>query len=269
MTETPYLDSPYERVFEATIERVASGDRAGKPRVVLDRTLFYPEGGGQPNDTGTLEVAGDDEGDGNEWRVTDVQKKDTVYHALEPADGDRSDATVEPPEPGATVTGRIDWDRRYAHMKYHTAQHLLSALLLTEYDAPTTGNQLYVDRARIDCEYDRFTEDDFADVEAWMNERIDEGLPVRWYEMDREKAEAELDPERTRIHLLPDSIGEVRIVEIAATAEASPPSGDAAPLDRTACAGTHVENTGELGEFEVTGRETKGSDEERLKFRLR
>ena len=82
MTETPYLDSPYERVFEATVERVASGDRAGNPRVVLDRTLFYPEGGGQPNDTGTLELAGDDEGDGNEWRVTDVQKKDTIYHAF-------------------------------------------------------------------------------------------------------------------------------------------------------------------------------------------
>jgi misacylated tRNA(Ala) deacylase len=266
MTETPYLDLPYERVFEATAQRVASGGERAARRVVLDRTLFYPEGGGQPSDTGTLELA-DDETDASEWRVTDVQKKDTIYHALEPADGDRGDG-LEPLEEGATVTGRLDWDRRYAHMKYHTAQHLLSALLLTEYDAPTTGNQLYDDRARIDCEYDRFTEEDFADVEAWMNARIDDGLPVRWYEMDRERAEAELDPERTRIHLLPDSISEVRIVEIAATPEDSSASDTLEPLDQTACAGTHVENTDELGEFEVTGRETKGSDEERLKFRL-
>ncbi|WP_231183182.1 alanyl-tRNA editing protein [Haladaptatus sp. DYF46] len=233
MTEALYLDATDEREFEATVERVA-GDR-----VVLDRTLFYPEGGGQPYDTGVLEF--EDE----TWNVTDVQKKDTVYHAL--------DGT--PPEEGTTVTGRIDWDRRYAHMRYHTAQHLLSAVLLEEYDAETTGNQLYADRARIDCGYERFTDEEFGHIESAMNDRIDAGLAVSWYEMDRDNAESSLDPERTRIHLLPESIREIRIVEIEGT-------------DRTACAGTHVERTDELGEFRITGRETKGSDEERLKFVL-
>ncbi|WP_158057552.1 alanyl-tRNA editing protein [Halorussus halophilus] len=259
MTETPYLGSPDVREFEATVERVA-GDR-----VVLDRTFFYPEGGGQPNDTGTLAVASDDgEGDGDdeddhEWQVVDVQKKDTIYHTLEPVD----DSTVDsnPPAEGTRVVGHLDWDRRHAHMRYHTAQHLLSAILLEEYDANTTGNQLYADRARIDCGYDRFTDEEFDAIEARMNEYVAAGLPVRWYEMDRETAEAELDPERTRIHLLPDSITEIRIVEIAS------PDGDGI-LDRTACAGTHVESTDEIGTFEITGRETKGSDEERLKFRL-
>ncbi|WP_458204978.1 alanyl-tRNA editing protein AlaXM [Haladaptatus sp. NG-SE-30] len=233
MTEPLYLDATYDQEFEATVERVA-GDR-----VVLDRTLFYPEGGGQPADTGEI-AAGD-----QTWGVTDVQKKDTIYHTV--------DGT--PPEAGTVVTGRIDWNRRYAHMRYHTAQHLLSAVLLEEFDAQTTGNQLYTDRARIDCAYERFTDEKFDYIESIMNERIEEGLPVSWYEMDREEAEATLDPERTRIHLLPESIREIRIVEVD-------------DYDRTACAGTHVENTDEIGQFRLTGRETKGSDEERLKFVL-
>ena len=237
MTEPRYLADSTVRTFEATVERALDD------RVVLDRTHFYPEGGGQPADHGTLRA------DGDEWEVRDVQKKDTVYHHLS---GDR-------PAEGTTVTGELDWDRRYAHMRYHTAQHLLSALLLTEYDAATTGNQLYADRARIDVAHDRFGDDDLDAVETRINGLIDRAMAVRWYEMDRERAEAELDTDRTRIDLLPDSITELRIVEIG-------PEDD--PYDRTACAGTHVQNTEELGEFEVTGRETKGSEEERVSFVL-
>jgi misacylated tRNA(Ala) deacylase len=233
MTHALYLDSTSDRRFEAEITRVADD------RVVLDRTLFYPTGGGQPADTGILSA------NGETWDVTDVTKKDTIYHTV----------SGEPPAEGTTVTGELDWDRRHAHMRYHTAQHLLSAILLDDYDAQTTGNQLYDDRARIDCGYDRFTDDDFEDIEARMNDLIDDAIPVEWYTMDRETAEAELDPERTRIHLLPDSITEIRIVEIE-------------DVDRTACAGTHVASTGEIGRFSITGRETKGSDEERLKFVL-
>ncbi len=233
MTEPLYLDLSDKCEFEATVERVADDS------IVLDRTLFYPEGGGQPPDEGTLSA------DGRTWRVTDVQKRDTIYHAV---DGD-------PPAAGTAVSGELDWDRRRAHMRYHTAQHLLSALLLVEYDAETTGNQLYADRARIDCAYDRFTETDLADITARMNELIERSIPVEWYGLDRDVAEERLDPDRTRIHLLPDSITEVRIVEIG-------------EYDRTACAGTHVSNTAEIGRFEATGRETKGPEEERLSFAL-
>jgi misacylated tRNA(Ala) deacylase len=233
MTRPLYLDSTAQESFEAEITRVA-GDR-----VVLDRTCFYPTGGGQPHDTGTLAA------DGAEWTVTDVRKKDTIYHTV----------AGDPPEAGTTVEGILDWDRRHAHMRYHTAQHLLSAVLLSDFDAETTGNQLYADRARIDCAYDRFTDGDFEAIETRINDLIDDGLSVEWTTWDRETAEAELDPERTRIHLLPDSITEVRIVEIDG-------------VDRTACAGTHVASTDEIGRFQITGRETKGSDEERLKFEL-
>ncbi|WP_224447397.1 alanyl-tRNA editing protein [Haloprofundus salilacus] len=252
MTELLYLDDTDVREFEATVERVLD-DRA-----VLDRTAFYPTGGGQPNDTGTLRLAGvdagndaqDDAGAASEtWTVTDVSKKDTVYHTL----------SGTPPEEGATVTGRLDWERRYSHMRYHTAQHLLSALLLSEYDAETTGNQLYANRAYLDCAYERFDETDLADIETRMNDLVDDAMDVRWYVMDREEAEASLDPERTRLSLLPDSITEIRLVEIG-------PEDD--PYDRTACAGTHVDNTDELGTVEMTGRETKGGEKERVKFRL-
>lgn len=236
MTEQAYLEDSTVREFEATVERAVDD------RIVLDRTHFYPEGGGQPPDHGRLETSADD------WTVTDVQKQDTVYHHL---DG-------EPPATGTTVSAELDWDRRSAHMRYHTAQHLLSAVLLDDFDAPTVGNQLYADRARIDVEHDRFTETDLADIETRMNDLIDAGLPVAWYTMDREDAESTLDPARTRIELLPASITELRIVEI----------GDDDVFDRTACAGTHVGRTDEIGAFLTTGRESRGSDAERLRFRL-
>ncbi|EJN60453.1 alanyl-tRNA editing protein [Halogranum rubrum] len=248
MTDALYLDDTAAKTFEATVERVA-GDR-----IVLDQTCFYPTGGGQPHDTGRL-VAADDGGEkgddgGDEWTVTDVQKKDTIYHTV----GD------DTPTAGSTVTGHVDWERRFAHMRYHTAQHLLSAFLLDEYDAETTGNQLYDDHAHLDCAYDRFADDDLDDIETGLNDLVDDALPVQWYELTRDEAESTLDPERTRIHLLPDSITEIRIVEIG-------PESD--PYDRTACAGTHVSDTADIGTVDVTGRKTQGSEHERIHFTLR
>ncbi len=260
MTEATYLERSNRRTFDAEVTRRLDD------RVVLDRTAFYPEGGGQPADHGQLRLVDD----GRTWRVVDVQKRDTIYHHLAPA-GASDDEPVDPPAEGTTVEGEVDWDRRHAHMRYHTAQHLLSAVLLEAFDARTTGNQLYADRARIDCEYDRFTDDDLDRIERRMTELTDAALPVRWYGMDRERAESELDTDRTRIDLLPDSIRELRIVEIGGDGPAGAVDvGDAAadPFDRTACAGTHVESTADCGRVTVTGRETKGSDEERLSFEL-
>ncbi|MFP8888911.1 alanyl-tRNA editing protein [Natrialbaceae archaeon A-CW2] len=249
MTEPLYLEETNRRSFEATVERVLDDGR-----VVLDRTGFYPAGGGQPADQGTIQLDTDVAAEGAlEWSVVDVQKRDTIYHELE------GTPPLDELEPGTTVVGTLDWDRRYAHMRYHTAQHLLSAHLLEAYDAPTTGNQLYAERARLDCRYDRFDGTDLEAIEAAVNERIDEDLPVRWYELDRAVAESQLDVERTRLDLLPDSITELRIVEI---------GDEDAPYDRVACAGTHAESTGELSGIEITGRETAGSGEERIRFRL-
>ncbi|OYR38840.1 alanyl-tRNA editing protein [Halorubrum sp. Ib24] len=268
MTEELYLADDTVTTFEATVER------ALEDRVVLDRTHFYPTGGGQPHDTGTLRLADGERDD--RWRVVDVRKKDTIYHTLAPAAeaGDGGGAATDgdapsPPEPGTAVVGEVDAARRAAHSKYHTAQHLLSALLLNEFDAQTTGNQLYDDHAHLDAAYDRFDDADLDRIEARLNDLVADERPVTSYAMDRAEAEATLDSERTRIDLLPDSIEELRIVEIgAAGADDAGLGTDADPYDRTACAGTHVGNTGEIGEVVVTGRETKGADEERVRFAL-
>lgn len=252
MTDPLYLDDSTTREFDARVERVI--DDGETSRIILDRTHFYPEGGGQPADRGTLSGA-------ETWPVLGVEKTDEIYHTVE-GDG---------PAEGGRVTGVLDWERRHAHMCYHTAQHLLSALLLSEYDAPTTGNQLYADRARLDCGYDRFTSQDLTDVETRMNELVRADLDVRCYTLDRERAEAELDPERTRLDLLPESITEIRIVEIGEGVASNPDGEPADPegvYDRVACAGTHVERTGAIGRVEVTGRETRGKGEERLAFVL-
>lgn len=254
MTDQPYLEDATVREFEATVERTVSDDR-----VVLDRTHFYPEGGGQPADHGTIRAD-----DGREWNVVDVQKHDGIHHYLEPGEGVDGEGDGRLPESGSTVTGELDWERRHSHMRYHTAQHLLSALLLNEYDAETTGNQVRAHKATLDCAYERFHDDDLQQIEDRMNELVEDARSVDWYVLDRETAEEELDPERTRLSLLPDSITEIRIVEIGSDPESD---GDE-PFDRTACAGTHVGNTEEIGEVTVTGRETKGSDEERITFEV-
>lgn len=265
MTDPLYFDDPYTHEFEARVTRALDS------RVTIDRTLFYPAGGGQPADRGVLR------GPERAWRVADVEKSNTIYHHLilvdegngtegdggrddgdgigNDSDGDGGTDVLPVPTAGERITGEIDWDRRYAHMRYHTAQHLLSALLLDEYDAPTTGNQLYTDRARLDVAYDRFEDADLAAIEAQMNDLVADARSVTWYETDRERAERELDPERTRLSLLPDSITAVRIVEIDG-------------YDRTACAGTHVRNTDEVGEVSIVGRETRGANEERIRFTL-
>ena len=288
MTDRLYLDDDSVTTFEATVERALDD------RIVLDRTGFYPTGGGQPHDTGTIRLTDPGETETvTRWRVVDVEMKDTVYHTVEPAEdgttaaatddgatGAVTDdgttaavtddgATVAPPEPGTEIVGEIDADRREAHSRYHTAQHLLSALLLAEFDARTTGNQLYHDHAHLDAAYDRFDAADLDRIEVRLNELVADDRPVTSYTMDRADAEATLDTDRTRIDLLPESIEELRIVEIgAANADDSRSETDGEPYDRTACAGTHVGTTAEIGEVVVTGRETTGSDEERVRFAL-
>lgn len=207
--------------------------------IVLDRTAFYPTGGGQPNDTGALVSTG------SEWTVTDVQQRDEIVHRTEAAG----------PEPGTSITGLLDWDRRWGLMRHHTAQHLLSAIMLEDFSAPTAGNQVYTNRARLDCDSDRLDRTDLDEIEDRLNAFVDADHSVRTYTLSRDRAEQELDSERTRLDLLPASVDPVRIVEIEG-------------VDRTACGGTHVERTGEIGCIEVAGRETGGRGRERVRFRI-
>ena len=237
MTEQLYLpDEEYRRAFDARVTDVDDADRT----VVLDRTLFYKEGGGQPPDHGSLSW------DSGEARVVDVRKDHgEIRHTVE---GDL-------PKEDITVHGELDWERRHAHMRYHTAQHVVSKVVLDEYGASTAGNQIYADHARIDFAPADFDEQDLRDIEERANALIDRDLPVERANRSRAALEAETPDGRTNLDLIPEDVDPLRAVSI----------GD---IDVCPCGGTHVDGLGELGELEIVERASKGADTVRIEFVL-
>lgn len=236
-TELLYLPEPeraYERSFQAQVVEATDS------HVKLDRTLFYPTGGGQPHDEGVLE-AGDEA-----LEVTDVRKShgDPLH-----------EVTGTPPEEGAQVQGEIDWSRRNQLMRMHTSQHVLSAVVYERFDGVTQGNQIHTDYSRVDFDVDAFTDEDLEAIQAACNEVFDDDVPVKGYEEDRDKLAKRIDTERTLLHLIPDHIETLRVVEI--------PEVDICP-----CAGTHVRSTGEIGEMRILRTENKGSDRTRVVYDL-
>nr|WP_310915997.1 sodium-dependent transporter [Halomicroarcula sp. S1AR25-4] len=238
MTDLRYLpDADDVTEFEAAVTE------ATEEYVVLDGTYFYPEGGGQPADRGRLSW------DGGEATVRDVRKNHgDVRHYVESIEG-----TV--PAAGTTVTGEIDADRRERLRRMHTAQHVVSRVVLDEFDAATAGNQIHVDRSRIDFEPADFDAEDVATIERAANRVVDADLPVSKAERPRADVEAETPEGRTQLDLIPDHVDPLRVVEIA-------------EFDTCPCGGTHVDRTGELGAIRVTDRASKGADVERIEFEL-
>ena len=237
MTEQLYLpDDDYRREFDARVEDIDESNGT----VVLDRTLFYKEGGGQPSDHGRLSF------ESGECRVVDVRKDhDEIRHTVE---GDF-------PKKGATVHGELDWERRHAHMRYHTAQHVVSKVVLDEYGASTAGNRIHDDRARIDFAPAAFDEDDLRAIEERSNALIERDLPVEKENRPRATLEAETPDGRSNLDLIPDDVDPLRAVTI----------GD---VDVCPCGGTHVDRLGELGELTIVDRSSKGADTERIEFVL-
>ncbi|NOZ60036.1 MAG: flippase-like domain-containing protein [Euryarchaeota archaeon] len=233
MTELLYLRDSYLRSFEATVEKVEGG------KVVLSATAFYPEGGGQPSDTGALLC------EGESHPVVKVKREggEVVHHC----EGEL--------EEGKTVRGEIDWERRYTFMRYHTALHLLARVLYDELGAVVTGNQIGLEKSRLDFDTASFDRSLLPEIEAKTNEAIARGLEVRTYTLPREEAFARLDPEKTRLDLIPRHIREIRLVEIAG-------------FDVDACGGTHVRNTREVGGIEIAGFRSKGRRNKRLEVVL-
>jgi len=236
MTEMLYMpdtEANYIKEFDATVLESADD------YVVLDRTAFYPVGGGQPSDTGVLKW------DGGSAEVLEVTKRGGVKHHI------RGDM----PPTGEKVRGILDWERRYGHMRMHTAQHIVSGIVYDEFGARTVGNQLYADRSRIDFQPVKFTDDDLAKIEKMANEMIGRNYPVEIREVEREQVERMVKPERCNLDLLPKSVKNLRVVFI----------GDA---DICPCAGTHVRNTSELGRVKILKKENKGKQRMRISYVL-
>lgn len=234
------IPAGYERTFTAKVVR------RGEDHVVLQETAFYPTGGGQEHDTGVLRYL-DRAGEPQEVRVTRVQKKGPeVLHFLE----------APLPQEVHEVTGEVDWDRRFAHMRMHTAQHVVTALAFELFArARTVGNQIHAERSRVDLAQDTLSATDLAQLEEDTNQALRAARRVTAYEEDRGNLLERVDPERSNLDLVPAHIPRLRIVEIEKT-------------DLCPCAGTHVENTSEIGRLRVLGTKSKGKGKTRLEFTL-
>jgi len=236
MTEELFLKDAYLERFEARIVGL-NGREA-----ILDKTAFYPGGGGQPTDKGTLGVGP------VQASVVDARREGGgIVHVLDTA------------IPGTVreLNGEIDWERRYAHMRYHTALHALSGIIWKVFDAKVTGGQMRPDRARMDFSFPgEWTAEVVGEIERLTNEALEEERPVKVYELPREEALKNPDLIRTQVNLVPERVKTVRIVEIEG-------------IDTQADGGTHVANTREVGTLEITGHKSKGRHNKRVEFVLR
>jgi len=236
MTEELFLTGSYTKEFEARVVKLEGRE------VILDRTAFYPGGGGQPPDKGSLGI-----GPVNA-NVVDVRREGgEVVHV--------TDTPI--PDTVQDLGGALDWGRRYAHMRYHTALHVLSGVIWRNFDARVTGGQMRADRARMDFSFPgEWTADIVGEIERLTNDALAEECPVRVYELERERALANPDLIRTQVNLVPERVRRIRVVEIQG-------------LDMQADGGTHVANTREVGRIEITGHKSKGRLNKRLEFVLR
>ncbi len=234
-TNRIYLRDAQCQDFAAAVVAV---DEAG--RIALDATAFYATGGGQPHDTGTLTW------DGGSAVVVDVRGHGpVVWHTLE---GDS-------PSVGVRVRGTLDWERRYALMRTHTALHILCGVIYNRWGAVVTGGNMEPLRARMDFEFGPLPEGFGAEVAELVNAEIAANRPVEVSFLPRAEALADADLIRTKVNLIPESVTEIRVVDIVG-------------LDRQADGGTHVAATGEVGRFEVTKTESKGKANKRLRIAL-
>ncbi|HET7702197.1 MAG TPA: alanyl-tRNA editing protein [Candidatus Limnocylindrales bacterium] len=237
----------YSDAYARTVEaRVATVDDSGEaPLVVLDRTVFYPGGGGQPSDRGLLLRAGD----GRTWSVRAARKVGgDIVHELEPSTGG-------PPARDDVLTVDLDWARRYALMRTHTALHALCGVVWRDYGALVTGGNMEPGAGRMDFEFERMSGDLVDEIEATVNAELARRRDVRVNVLPRDEAFAIPDLIRTKVNLLPPGIEEIRTIEIVG-------------LDLQADGGTHVSNTREVGQIRVQGYESKGRINKRIRIAL-
>lgn len=234
-TKLLYLHDAYLQSFDATV--IATRDGA----VALDRTVFYPTGGGQPHDTGWLRW------DGGEARVVAVTKEGgDVWHALEGG---------AVPTAGQSVRGEIDWDRRHQLMRTHTALHVLCGVIWHEWGTAVTGGNMEPLSARMDFEFDPLPEGFGTTVEERVNTELAAARPIVVSFLPRGEAVTDADLIRTKVNLIPESVDEIRVVDIVG-------------LDKQADGGTHVRSTDEVGRIRVVKTESKGKGNKRIRIEV-
>ena len=234
MTELLYQTDSYIEQFDAVITSVLMAERA----IVLDRTAFYPGGGGQPCDFGTLAV------EGTVYPVNRVKKQgNDVLHFL---GGDQP-----LPVAGSAVHGILDWARRYELMRTHTAMHILCGTVFRDYGALVPGGEMEPRRGRLDFEFETMRGELVREIEASINQEMAQGREIRVQILPREEAFQIPDLIRTKINLLPEGITHVRTVEIVG-------------LDLQADGGTHVRNTSEVGPIRIADYKSKGAINKRI-----
>ena len=233
----PSHDGTYTKEFEAKVT-------ATYPEIVeLEKTAFYPLGGGQPSDKGIMEW------DNQKVEVVDVRKKTRIRHMVK----------GNIPDVGTTVKGTLDWNRRYSHMKMHTSQHLVSAVVNEIYKSDTVGNQIGEEKSRIDFKPLKLDKGQISEVEAKVNDYISEDLEVNISEELRSNLENNPDIRSSMSSglwkMLPKSVTKLRVITI----------GD---IDVCPCAGTHVKSLKEIGKVSFVKKDNKGSQKQRLTYVL-
>ena len=242
MTEAVCYRDAYARSTEAVVRAVDLGEAQ---LVILDRTVFYPGGGGQPADRGLLLRASD----GRSWTVRAARKQGAeIVHELEPGEGD-------PPAVGDRLQIDLDWARRHLLMRTHTALHALCGVVWRDYGALVTGGNMEPGSGRMDFEFERMGGELVNEIEAKVNLELAAGRDVRVNVLPRDEAFAIPDLIRTKVNLLPPGIEEIRTIEIVG-------------LDLQADGGTHVANTAEVGTIRVTGYESKGRINKRIRIEV-
>jgi misacylated tRNA(Ala) deacylase len=242
MTRLIYYEDAETQSFDAVVTAVETVDvPSGSLRVALDCTAFYPGGGGQPHDTGALQVQGE------RLEVVKVAKEGgVVWHTL---------AHAAELAPGVAVRGELDWGRRHLLMRTHTAMHILCGVVWRDYGAQVTGGNMDPGEGRMDFEFASLSRELITEIEALCNAEVAAARPVRTQMLPRDEAFQIPDLIRTKINLLPEGIAEVRTVEIVG-------------LDLQADGGTHVENTREVGAIRVVDYKSKGAINKRIYIRL-
>ncbi len=237
MTEKLYYQDIYSRNFEAQITEVGADGLT----LALDGSGFYPGGGGQPCDLGSIVI------DGEPFTVTEVfTSEGTIWHRL--------DRAIPQEFKGRGAKGELDWDRRFNHMRYHSALHLLNGVAFQAFGALVTGGQVYADRARIDFTLDDLAPEKVEYLEKETNLAIQKNLPLVAREVSSEEAAQMPELVRT-LNAMPPSGTRLRIMEITG-------------LDRQFCGGTHVSNALEVGSLKISGTRSKGKQNKRVEITL-